>query len=133
MSATQPPLDQVSREALLLALSYLISFPFFFMLIYGSHIKVTILTYRIPAGPTGQEEAETSNQGIYTIRNVQIQHQHRFWCVGKCVLVNPPLGKRLITDMTYMDLIVNREFFLCAICNVTITLFLPTSLYPMGS
>ena len=84
------------------------------------------LTYRIPAGPRDQGG---SNQGIFIIPNVQSLHQRRYWCIGTSVQVNPSLGKRELTDMTFLDLIVNCEFFFCVICNITITLFLPTSLY----
>ena len=66
------------------------------------------LTYTIPHSSNDQYTGYV--QGIYNIPNVKLEHQHRYWCVGTSVLVNPPLGKRSVVDMTYIDLIVKREF-----------------------
>ena len=49
--------------------------------------------------------------GLYTIKSAKETDQLRYWCVGTGFLVNPPIGKRKITDMTYIDLFVMRKLF----------------------
>ena len=36
--------------------------------------------------------------------------QKRYWCIARSVSVNPPLGKRSMIDLTYVDLVVTGMF-----------------------
>lgn len=64
------------------------------------------LIYRIE---WGSEQNLYPIPGLYEIHRVQRLDQHRYWCIGYSFLVNPPLGKRAVADMTYIDLIVRRK------------------------
>ena len=44
--------------------------------------------------------------GQYPIKAATSKDQKRYWCIAKSISVNPPLGKRPMIDMTYVDLIV---------------------------
>lgn len=77
------------------------------------------LTY-IPQTHQGEQDSGTVHHGeqdsgtvvrIYNKHNVQQSDKRRYWCVGIGFLVNPPFGKRIVSDMTYIDLIVLRELF----------------------
>ena len=55
---------------------------------------------------------------LFTI--VELLDHGRYWCIGTNVLVNPPLGKRVVSDMTYIDLIVKREWAIVCVCYIAV-------------
>ena len=56
--------------------------------------------------PPQNDEGSAVLTGQYPIRAATSKDQKRYWCIAQSISVNPPLGKRRMIDMTYVDLIV---------------------------